>query len=437
MHLSATLHRKGIHIDRLVMAALADQQRYKRLIDAVPKSMMAGETNTMLAWYNLYFKNYPTRKHINWDELISLVRLRSTTATAEQLAVTLHMVDSLRKPVDPEALAGTLAQLYELDFAGRAGAVLAQYNNGEEVDVAFEIGRLAKDATKARGATAPDTYIDTPIGELLAAVSEDKGLKFRRISALREGVLGMQGGASVLIAARPDKGKTSFIADTITDMAPQCVEHFGADRPVLWLCNEGDGRRIIPRIYQAALGKNLYEITSMSNAGTLVKAYCEAINGPSNYIRVKNAHGMSLAAIEQVIESMNPCLVIFDMAAHIKLGKNQGGGNKADEVEAIWVGIREMAVIHDFVAMGTCQISAEGNDMLYPSYSALKDSKTAAQGAVDVMIMLGSLENPAAAGLRGVSTPKNKFGVPGRPSEVRTEVAFEADICRFKDGVSV
>ena len=416
------------------MAALADSQRYKRLISAVPRDMMAGETNVMLSWFSLYFQTYPERKHIDWDELAGLVRLRSTSATAEQLAVTLHMVDQLRKPVDDQALQGTLSQLYALDLAGRAGAVLAQFNNGGELELAYELQRLATEASRAQGAADPASYIDTPIADILGEVSADKGLKFRRISVLRDGILGMQGGASVLIAARPDKGKTSFIADCITDMAPQCVTHFGADRPILWLCNEGDGKRIIPRIYQAALGKNLYEVTDMSNAGTLVKAYCESIGADSRYIRVKNAHGMSLAAIEQVVESMRPSLVVFDMAAHIKLGKNMGGGNKADEVEAIWVGIREMAVIHDFVAFGTCQISAEGGDQLYPSYSALKDSKTAAQGAVDVIIMVGSLENPAAMGLRGISTPKNKFGVPGKQSYVQAEVGFEADICRFKDG---
>src|SRR5213075_2188881 len=113
-------------------------------------------------------------------------------------------------------------------------------------------------------------------------------------------------------AARPDKGKTSFVADTITDWAPQCVEFFGADRPILWLCNEGSGKRIIPRIYQAALGKDLYEIMAMSNAGELEAAYEKAIGAKHNFIRVKDAHGMSMAQIEQVVDAMNPCVVVYD-----------------------------------------------------------------------------------------------------------------------------
>jgi hypothetical protein len=395
--------------------------------------MVSGETTAMLAWFNLYYSSFPEAQKIDLEELTSLVRLRSGNASAESIAITLHMVNQLRMPVSEESVNGILGQLHELDLSGRAGALVARYNNGEEIDLAYELSKLSTETLRAKGQSTPDTYVDTPIGELLKEVDNDAGIKFRRISVLRESISGLQGGASIGLGARPDKGKTSFIADTITDWAPQCVEFFGGNRPILWLCNEGSGKRIVPRIYQAALGKDLSEIIALSNAGELERLYSQAIGAPCDYIRVKDAHGMSLAQIEQVIEAMRPCVVVYDMLANVRIGRATGG-NKADEVEALWQGVRENAVLMDYIALSTVQVSVEGDNDLFPSYTALKDSKTAIQGAADIILMLGSLNNPDAQKLRGISTPKNKFAVAGKQSYIQAQVYFEAAQCRFTEG---
>lgn len=422
-------------MDSVILAALSDRRRYNSLVGSVPKETLAPETSAMLQWFQLYFSTYTQREHIDHDELESLVRLRSTGSSAESVAITLHMVNLLRTPVAEEALSGVIKTLHELDLSGRAGAVLARYNSGQEVELAYELHKLAGDATRTLGQSTPTDYVDTPIEEILGEISNDAGIKFRRITVLREGLAGLQGGASLAVAARPDKGKTSFLADVLTDFAPQCVAHFGEDRPVLWLCNEGAGKRIVPRIYQAALGADLNEIIAKSNAGTLRSEYEAAIGAPANFIRVKDAHGMSMAQIEQVVEAMRPSVVVFDMIANVRLGKATGG-NKADEVEQLWQAAREMAVQKDFIALSTVQISAEGDNMLYPSYSALKDSKTAVQGATDVIIMLGSLNSPEMAALRGISTPKNKFAMPGKQSYVQSEIYFDGAKCRFNEGTT-
>ena len=72
--------------------------------------------------------------------------------------------------------------------------------------------------------------------------------------------------------------------------------------------------------------------------------------------------------------------------------------------------------------------------MLYPPYSALKDSKTGIQGATDLIVMMGALDAPEMASLRGISTPKNKFQMPKMPSHVQAEVFFDAARCQFDQG---
>lgn len=423
-------------MDNLLLSALAHRQRYRSLNHVVPTGMISQDTSVMLAWFGAYWNAFPEREHIVVDELISLVRIRSGNASAEQIGITLQLCEGLRRPIDEAALRGILGQLHELDLSGRAAALISQYNNGVEVNLAYELNKLSAHAVRSMAQSAPSDYIDTPIHELLSEIDNDSGIKFRRLALLRESVAGLQGGASIAIAARPDKGKTSFIASVITDWAPQLEDVFGAGRPILWLNNEGSGKRIIPRVYQAALQCDLNELIRLSNAGELIPRYTKAVGGTPDIIRVKDMHGASLAQVEQVIESIRPAVVIYDMVANFRLGGTANGSNKADMVEQLWQSIREMAVTHDHIALSTVQISQEGGNMLYPPYSALKDSKTGVQGATDVILMMGSLDNPDAQVIRGLSTPKNKFAMPAKQSYVMGEVWFDGAKCKFDDGSS-
>ena len=423
-------------MDALLLHALSNKQRYASLKHVVPQGMVAPDTLALLQWYGAYYSACPERERIDIDELQSLVRLRSAHAAPESVQIALHMIEQLRKVPDDTAMNGILGQLYELDLSGRAAALIAKYQNGDEVDLAYELSRLSQQAVRSKASATPDDYIKTAIGDLLSEVANDQGLKFRRIAALRDHILGLQGGASVAIASRPDKGKTSFIASVLTDFAPQITEKYGSARPILWLNNEGSGKRIIPRIYQAALQMDLNEIIALSNSGKLIPAYTQAVGGVADIIRVKDMHGASLAQIEQVIEAQQPSVVVADMLANFRLSGAASGANKADAVEQIWQEWRELMVRHDCIGLATVQISVEGGNMLYPPYSALKDSKTGIQGATDVIIMMGSLDNPDAQTIRGLSSPKNKFAVPGKPSCFQAEAYFDGAKCVFNDGVT-
>ena len=423
-------------MDTILLHALSHRQRFASLRGAVPEGMLSPDTLALLQWFAAYYAAFPDREVVQVPELESLVRLRSAHASPESVQITLHLVQKLAEPVDESAVAGILGQLYELDLSGRAAALISKYQAGEEIDLSYELQRLSQQAVRARANATPDDYITTSVGEILAEVADDRGLKFRRWACTREHILGLQPGASIAIAARPDKGKTSLIAAVLTDFAPQVSALYGQDRPLLWLNNEGSGKRIIPRIYQAALGKDLNEIIAMSNAGTLEQEYIRAIGGPLEFIRVKDAHGMNMAQIEQVLEVQRPAVVVGDMIANFRLSGAANGANKADAVEQLWQEWRELMVRYECIGLCTVQISVEGENMLYPPYSAMKDSKTGIQGATDVILMMGSLTNPDAQTIRGLSSPKNKFATPGKPSLFQSELYFDGAKCVFYDGSS-
>lgn len=414
-----------------ILQALRDRQKYRTLINAVPKEAIGQEACLLLDWFRLYFQYYSEHGHVDVDSLASLIKLKSGYSK-EQLVTVLHLVDHLRAPIDTGAIKGIVSTLHELDLAGRAQALLLRFKDGGDIDITYELGRLANDTMRSVSRASPASWIDDPIQEILEREAGDYGFKFPT-HVLREHIKGILGGASVALGARPDKGKTSLLAFILTHFAAQQEKFFAPERPILWLNNEGSGKRIIPRVYQAALGKSYDEIVALSNKGKLLDQYVKKV-GRGDRIRVKDMHGATLAQIEQVIEAMNPCVVAFDMLANFRLAGGATGGNKADEVEQKWQEVREMAVRHDFVAISTVQVSADGDNQLYPPYSALKDSKTGIQGATDLILIMGALNDPQYQGLRGISTAKNKYQMPGKPSHVEAQLSFDAERCVFSDG---
>lgn len=414
-----------------IVQALRDKQKYRILIGAVPRDTLARETLFLLDWLGQYWLAYPEHTYADVDALESLICLRSRH-DPDTLAIVKHLLKQLRGHFDDTVLQGITQQLYERDLAGKAAALITRYQAGEEVELTYELNQLAQKGSQALSNSSVTSWVDDPIEKILAEEAGDHGLKFPT-RLLHDHIKGVLGGASIALGARPDKGKTSLLAYILTTFAKQLPKFFDDQRPILWLNNEGRGQRIIPRLYQAALGKSIDDIQTLSNQGKLAELYSKAV-GSCHRIKVKDIHGASIGQVEQIIEAMKPAVVAFDMLANIRMS-SAAGGNKADEVEQKWQAVREMAVRHDFVAISTVQVSAEGGDQLYPPYSALKDSKTGIQGATDIILMMGARDDPALQRLRGISTAKNKFQMAGKPSHVQGEVEFNAETCTFSDGV--
>ncbi len=414
--------------DHVILKAMEQRSRWRSLHQLIPMETLVPDARALLAWYKVYYETYPDKEYVDHSLLLSLIKTK-VSMPMEQWSPLKATVDRLAAFNDTEAVQGIVNNLLERDLSGRAGAIIDRYEEGQEVDLVHQLKMLVQDTSRQVENSSAGTYIDEDIGDILADQGTDRGLKLPT-RLLKEHVSGLLGGDTVMVAARVDKGKSSLLAAICAEFAPQVKEYFG-DRPILWLNNEGPGRRIYPRIYSAALNKDSRELVQMHAQGTLAAAYSKAVHGVS--IRVKDIHGAGLAQIEQIIEAMNPCVVICDMMANVR-SSAVAGGNKTDALEAVWQGWRELAVQYDFVGIGTAQISNEGDDMLYPGYGAIKDSKTGAQGAVDVMVLLGALNDPQFANLRGLSTPKNKNSIPGKPGHAQGEVMFNGSTCQFTDG---
>ncbi len=387
-----------------------------------------GKTVAILEDFRRYFDKFD-KPVVEADELIFMLNQQPKRFSSDEDRSThAAMVRASMQDVDEETKRGIVGILHETAYANKLAQSCIDYRGGKEIDL-MSLGQQHLNDYKlaVRATDNTDGYIDTPIGTILTeSLDFDRGIKWR-LEPLRRCMRPLQEGDFGLVCARPDRGKTSFFASELTHMAPQTPD----DRPILWLNNEGPGKRIYPRLYQAALNMNFMQILDLNKkAGQLERAYGDVVGDPFK-IRIKDIHGFNIGQVERIIEEQNPSIVVYDMVDNIK---GFGGEARTDlALEKMYQQVRELAVLYEHVALATSQISADGDGLLYPLQHMLKDSKTGKQGACDFQIMLGANNDPAMESMRGVGIVKNKLQMPNAPSDPREEVHFNKLTSRYQE----
>lgn len=416
----------------MIAKALSNRRRFKSLRGAVPTGMISSDTQAVLAWYDVYYSAFPEREDIDVDELCTLIKLRSENASPESVALAIHLAERTRIPIDNASLRGIVGQLYELDLAGRAGALLTKYNNGEEVSLAYELQMMAAKIRRSMTEGDKPNWAHRTITELLQEDSDDGGLQWTMFPQLQKSLKGLHKGNNIAICAPTDQGKSSLLCKAAVCFQEQAKLIYPGES-ILYLVNEGTADNIQRRLYQTVLQKTRAGMLEMSNE-ELEAAYIACV-GSRDAIKAINIHGKNVAQVSNIIEAERPHLVITDMTGRIRsISNTSGGANDVQQLEEVWNDFRELAVIHNFAHIGTVQVSVEGENMLYPPRTALQMSKTGIQTTLDLLVMMGALTNPAARGLRGISTPKNKLGRSDMESNNQFEVYFDGKINTWTTG---
>lgn len=412
-------------MDKLLVATLSNRSRYKALAKSVPHDDIGTSTSWLIKSFGAYFDKNPESQDVDFAVLETMARLK--LEHQDSAPVIALIAQASKVIVSPEQIQNTTQQLLERGYASLAASLINRYQDGEDIDLSHEMYKHTMAVRKQLGTAAETMFREPDIHEILAEQARDEGLKFRQ-TCLQEYMKGLMPPLSVAFCAGVDSGKTSFLADALTYMAPQ-AEKLWPGRPIIWFSNEGVVREIWPRLYSSALGLTADKLAKIK-AEKLYADFGKALGGDRHKIKMKDAHGWGLAQVAGVIEELKPIIVVFDMLANFKL---PGVEKKHEKLETLFQEVREMAALHDFIAISTVQFSAEGYDLLYPPGTALKDTKIGVQGALDIQINMGKLNDPAYVNTRGLSLPKNKRKVIGKPSSMQAEVTFDADIARFRD----
>ena len=165
-------------MDLTLLQALSHRDRYKALKNAVPNDMFDSSTVGLLSWYGIFFDSYPDREQIDPDALFTLMKLRANL-DADQAAVTAKVIDQLKKPVAKDLIQGLVSQLEEVAYVGKVGSLLAKYNNGEDVDVTFELQQLTAETRRRMQTVGAAQWASADVLEYIEKTEDESGFKLK------------------------------------------------------------------------------------------------------------------------------------------------------------------------------------------------------------------------------------------------------------------
>lgn len=254
-----------------------------------------------------------------------------------------------------------------------------------------------------------DTQVATP------------GLRWR-LNSLNKSLGSLRKGDFGFIFARPETGKTTFLASEITNMVSQ------SDGEILWFNNEEQGNKVAIRCYQAALN-----VTSEDLFRDIDKHQEEFIKKTGDRIKIFDfEHSSRISKIESILKSHNPALIIFDQIDKIKGFK----GERNDlELKQLYQWARELAKQYAPV-IAVSQASGEAEGKLWLTMDMVDGSKTAKQGEADWILGIGK-DSDNTSRSRYFNICKNKLlGDPDSLPELRhgtMQVLIRPEVARYED----
>lgn len=413
-------------IDVVLLRVLKNRKEFLGIRGMIPLDQLEEKTKAIVMDFERYYKDYPSHESIDWQTFIPQFKRYHPTMKEDTFAEYVNIFKNvITKDADEDQRTKIVTDFAEMAMMTRLANLAERHANGDVADAWAEV-TASLDQFRQRTGIASLSYLDTDIGELLNAEFDQEGVKWR-LKCLQRTMRGLRPGDFGIIAGRPDKGKTSFLASELTYMAAQLPP----DRNILWFNNEGPGDRIRTRLFQAALGFTIPEMRDSHSAGELIPKYIDTMGGRYDRIRVFDAHGWNTGHVEIALQENSPGIVVFDMIDNVR-----GFGDAARTdlmLEQMYQWARERCVKYDCIGMGTSQISADGDGLSFPTLGMLKDSKTGKQGACDFQLMIGAQNLEGFAATRYISLPKNKLRKPDAPGDPRAEVFFDMARSRFVD----
>jgi replicative DNA helicase len=267
-------------------------------------------------------------------------------------------------------------------------------------------------------------FVSDNLEELASDTIKTPGLRWR-LDTLNKMLGSLRKGDFGFIFARPETGKTTFLASETTFMAEQLGNDAG---PIIWFNNEEQGNKVKLRCYQASLGLQLPAL--FSNLKANGAAFHAKTGGKHKIFDSGTIHKKT---VEQICRQYQPSLIIFD-----QLDKIQGFVSDREDLRmgAIYMWARELAKEFGPV-IGVCQADGTGEGAKWLTMANVANAKTAKQAEADWILGIGKVPDPGYENLRYLHASKNKLmGDEDTDPDHRhgkREVLINASIARYED----
>lgn len=324
--------------------------------------------------------------------------------------------------VQPEIISDVLTELKNRSQAIKLATDAFEFSQGNRTLDELRSTVVEFNDQSEKGAVPIEAeFVTDDLLELYESSIKEPGLSWRlhslniSLGPLRKGDFGF-------VFARPETGKTTFLASEITHMASI------ASAPVLWFNNEEQGRKVMLRCFQSALGIKLVDL--FSNLENNNKQFHYLTN---NNIKLYDGASIHRNQVELICKQIKPALIVFDQIDKIK-----GFQNDRDDLRlgSIYIWARELA--KEFApVIGICQAdgTAEGKQWLTMDHVA--NAKTSKQAEADWILGIGKVHDPLYENIRYLNISKNKLAGSSETLEEyrhgKFSILIKPEIARYSE----
>lgn len=229
------------------------------------------------------------------------------------------------------------------------------------------------------------------------------------------------------VFARPETGKTTFLAHVSTHMAKDLMaKGLGG---LIWFNNEQVDEEVQTRLLQAAFGVTAMQIKANS------KKYTEEFKSFGTHLRMpRKTVPLHYRFVERLVRQEKPKGIIIDQIDKVR-------GFDADRPDLVYGRIyqwaRELAKTEGCFVIGVCQASGEAEGQRWLTMDHVAEAKTSKQGEADFIIGIGKTNDDNDQNVRFINISKNKLmGDEDSDSQLRHgrfNVYIRPEIARYED----
>lgn len=395
-----------------VKKLVLSRDTWKRCRPHIKEDVLSKDQRFLLTQIDAYWNSHPAKTEATLPDFEAyFFGTRATHLKTAEIATYRTMFGMMDKAEDAEAEA-ILEHYIKQDYLGQIQqkVFLASTDPDFELD---DIGSLVVQYNReiGRAITTTDVFVTAATA---SPASRPPGFRFP-IRELDLSCGEVAQGDFVILGARPEMGKTTWLAHTVGAWTQQPIN---PDRPIIWVNNEERSDKVYRRVVQSVLGCSTADL--ILDWENKIKDY-EKVVRSDRLLILKQNECNTTHQLDILFEEYNPCAIVIDQLDKVGI---RGDYSRDDlKLGALYVWGRTVAATYGPV-VAVSQLDAEAEGQSYPGFERLRGSKTDKQGEADLIILIGSDDRSKTT--RCIHTPKNKLdGADEMHRHAKWEVDFD------------
>lgn len=412
-----------------ILRVLGTRENHDRFIEVVKKhNLFSNKHKIIFDGISDYYEAFPNEEDIDWDKFETWFWVSHPTMKQEKRDLYNIIMEKIREElIDSDLEQKVIEEMTKRSYAADIAEKALKITDGQKIELDEITTIIDAYETEVGGLKEDSHVVSDDLDALINTTIAGGGLDWR-LEYLNQMVGPVRKGDLCLIGARPEAGKTTFLASEGTYFAKQ----FKEGQKLIWFNNEEEGNKVKLRIVQAALGWTTEKIVTTPSVDVVAAFEAEMGRSVSECVLVYDKARITLRDIDRVLAKNEAGLIIFDQLRKV-VGFNKAS-NELARLAGLYQYARELAKeVAPVVTVHQARGDAEG--VKYIAQNQLEGSQTEIQGELDLQIMIGRSLDPSFEHNRYFNIVKNKLS--GGPKTIKAlrhgqfECVIEPDIARY------